>query len=331
MHRIRQVERARVAAGSVLESLAGISLPIGQGICTRVPLVMRLLQNHQREDKVRPSEEENIAADIVVDTKEVAGDGKGISKHNQSAGSRPAGGHLRADDRVDHGVHEPLNPSACCCKKPGSGGCSICCYVLLGGTDGLAWFCSIMMKGTLVQMPCPLGRLIPKLDKSPEGLLEKVTSDDMNIGLGYVCVRNRVADGEFLAAKCGWIHRLIPKLDKSPEGLLEKASLLAKCLPDIVTKVNEKLDLTKVNEKLDQNMTELNKLPKCMSIIYNAMAALMEVVGEYEDFPDEEEMHCRGRLAKMLDEYANDLRTKYPDEGLLQSNFLAEEMRVLGK
>ena len=30
---------------SVLESLAGISLPRGQGICTRVPLVMRL-QNH---------------------------------------------------------------------------------------------------------------------------------------------------------------------------------------------------------------------------------------------------------------------------------------------
>ncbi|KAF3776135.1 hypothetical protein EJ110_NYTH46738 [Nymphaea thermarum] len=40
-------------------------------------------------------------------------------------------------------------------------------------------------------------------------------------------------------------------------------------------------------------------------------------------------MHCTGRLAKMLDEYANDLRTKYPDEGLLQSNFLVEEMRVL--
>ncbi|GAB4835427.1 Putative dynamin- protein 4A [Ancistrocladus abbreviatus] len=30
---------------SVLESLAGISLPRGQGICTRVPLIMRL-QNH---------------------------------------------------------------------------------------------------------------------------------------------------------------------------------------------------------------------------------------------------------------------------------------------
>ncbi|KAL3652686.1 putative dynamin-related protein 4A [Castilleja foliolosa] len=33
---------------SVLESLAGISLPRGQGICTRVPLVM--LQNHSNPD-----------------------------------------------------------------------------------------------------------------------------------------------------------------------------------------------------------------------------------------------------------------------------------------
>ncbi|KAF3774066.1 putative dynamin-related protein 4A [Nymphaea thermarum] len=52
-------------------------------------------------------------------------------------------------------------------------------------------------------------------------------------------------------------------------------------------------------------------------------------VRDYEEFPDDEDMHCTGRLAKMLNEYANDLRTKYPDEGLLQSNLLVEEMRVL--
>ncbi|KAF3774054.1 hypothetical protein EJ110_NYTH53993 [Nymphaea thermarum] len=57
--------------------------------------------------------------------------------------------------------------------------------------------------------------------------------------------------------------------------------------------------------------------------------SLFCATGEYEEFPDEEDMHCMGRLAKLLDEYANDLHTKYPDEGLLQSNFLVEEMRVL--
>ncbi|KAL8155603.1 hypothetical protein AgCh_000843 [Apium graveolens] len=34
---------------SVLESLAGISLPRGQGICTRVPLIMRL--HHHSKDE----------------------------------------------------------------------------------------------------------------------------------------------------------------------------------------------------------------------------------------------------------------------------------------
>ncbi|XP_031497987.2 dynamin-related protein 4C-like [Nymphaea colorata] len=189
--------------------------------------------------------------------------------------------------------------------------------------------------------------VVTKVDKSPEGLLEKVTSDDVNIGLGYVCVRNRVGDGESYAearmteAELFRSHPLLSKIDKSIVGVPVlaqrltqiQASILAKCLPDIVTKVNE---------KLNQNMAELNELPKCLSTVSDAMAAFMKIVGaskeslrkiilrgEYEEFPDEEDMHCTGRLAKMLDEYANDLRTNYGDEGLLPSNFLVEEMRVL--
>ncbi|GJW36634.1 dynamin-related protein 4C-like protein [Tanacetum coccineum] len=34
--------------------------------------------------------------------------------------------------------------------------------------------------------------VVTKVDKNPEGLLEKVTANDVNIGLGYICVRNRV-------------------------------------------------------------------------------------------------------------------------------------------
>ncbi|KAH6804289.1 Dynamin related protein 4A [Perilla frutescens var. frutescens] len=74
---------------SVLESLAGISLPRGQGICTRVPLIMRL-QNHlnpqpelflEYDGKVVPTDEENIANAIVMATDKIAGNGKGISNH----------------------------------------------------------------------------------------------------------------------------------------------------------------------------------------------------------------------------------------------------------
>nr|TKR79015.1 hypothetical protein D5086_0000275850 [Populus alba] len=36
--------------------------------------------------------------------------------------------------------------------------------------------------------------VVTKAHKAPEGLLEKVTPDDVSIGLGYVCVRNRIGD-----------------------------------------------------------------------------------------------------------------------------------------
>ncbi|KAJ6348369.1 hypothetical protein OIU76_004773 [Salix suchowensis] len=72
---------------SVLESLAGISLPRGQGICTRVPLIMRL-QHHTAPEpelslefsgKTVPTSEAEIADAITVATDEIAGSGKGIS------------------------------------------------------------------------------------------------------------------------------------------------------------------------------------------------------------------------------------------------------------
>lgn len=72
---------------SVLESLAGISLPRGQGICTRVPLIMRL-QHHSNPQpelflefngKVVNTDEENISEAINLATDEIAGNGKGIS------------------------------------------------------------------------------------------------------------------------------------------------------------------------------------------------------------------------------------------------------------
>ncbi|KAK1379711.1 hypothetical protein POM88_026455 [Heracleum sosnowskyi] len=72
---------------SVLESLAGISLPRGDGICTRVPLVIRL-QNHEQSDthlqleyqtKVVSTDESKVAQAINLATDELAGSAKGIS------------------------------------------------------------------------------------------------------------------------------------------------------------------------------------------------------------------------------------------------------------
>ncbi|KAL8264314.1 hypothetical protein R6Q59_022444 [Mikania micrantha] len=72
---------------SVLESLAGISLPRGQGICTRVPLIMRL-QHHpdpvpefvlEFQKKSLKITESQISEAIDMATVEIAGSSKGIS------------------------------------------------------------------------------------------------------------------------------------------------------------------------------------------------------------------------------------------------------------
>ncbi|KAF3774060.1 hypothetical protein EJ110_NYTH53985 [Nymphaea thermarum] len=63
--------------------------------------------------------------------------------------------------------------------------------------------------------------------------------------------------------------------------------------------------------------------------MFSVLWLLLCATDEYDEFLDEEDMRCAAQLAKMLDEFANELRRKYPDEVLLQSNFLVEEMRVL--
>ena len=72
---------------SVLESLAGINLPRGQGICTRVPLMMRLQHKSipqpelflEFNGKVVKTDEEHVSEAINLATDEIAGLGKGIS------------------------------------------------------------------------------------------------------------------------------------------------------------------------------------------------------------------------------------------------------------
>ncbi|XP_071740244.1 putative dynamin-related protein 4A [Rutidosis leptorrhynchoides] len=72
---------------SVLESLAGISLPRGKGLCTRVPLVMRL-QHHDksvpefvlqyRKETVEIEKESGISEAIDKATVEIVGNNEGI-------------------------------------------------------------------------------------------------------------------------------------------------------------------------------------------------------------------------------------------------------------
>ncbi|KAK8921019.1 Dynamin-related protein 4C [Platanthera zijinensis] len=158
----------------------------------------------------------------------------------------------------------------------------------------------------------------------------------------YVCVRNGIGSESYEKAreseeKLFMTHHLLSRIDKSIAGipvLAQKlmqiqAQSIAKCLPDI-----EK----KINEKLNSNLSELEDMPQNLLSVADAMRASIQIIskaretlkkllirGEFEDYPNENKMHGTARLAEMLDDYKNDLPADFPTKG----SFLVEEIAIL--
>ncbi|KAL2343248.1 hypothetical protein Fmac_004533 [Flemingia macrophylla] len=344
---------------SVLESLAGISLPRGQGICTRVPLVMRL-QNHslpqpelvlEFNGKTVSTDEACVSEAINAATEELAGHGKGISNNPLTLVVKKNGVpdltmvDLPGITRVPvHGqpenIYDQIKDMIMEYIKPEE---SIILNVLSASVDFTTCE-SIRMSQSVDKTGLRTLAVVTKADKSPEGLLEKVTADDVNIGLGYVCVRNRIGDESYEDARIEEqnlfeSHPMLSKIDKSIVGipvLAQKlvqvqASSISKTLPEIVRKINE---------KLSANLSELEKLPTNLATVADAMTAFMHIIGlikesfrkillrgEFDEYAEDEKMHCTARLAEMLDSYSQDLFNCVESDAT--KNFLMDEIKVL--
>ena len=201
---------------SVLESLAGINLPRGQGICTRVPLIMRLQHKSipqpelflEFNGKVVNTDEEHVSEAINLATDEIAGLGKGISNTPLTLEVRKNGvpdltmvdlpGITRVPihgqpeniyDQIREIIMEYITPEE-----------SIILNVLSTTVDFTTCE-SIRMSQMVDKTGERTLAVVTKSDKAPEGLVEKVTADDVNIGLGYVCVRNRIGEESYEEAQ----------------------------------------------------------------------------------------------------------------------------------
>ncbi|CAN1162538.1 Dynamin-related protein 4C [Linum perenne] len=348
---------------SVLESLAGISLPRGQGICTRVPLIMRL-HHHSAptpvlsleysfngSTKTVPTDETSVAVAINTATEEIAGAGKGISNNPLTLIVRKNGVpdltmvDLPGITRVPvHGqpedIYEQVTETIMEYIKPEE---SIILNVLSATVD-FSTCESIRMSQKVDKTGDRTLAVVTKVDKSPEGLLEKVMADDVGIGLGYVCVRNRIGDETYEDARNEEAllfssHPLLSKIDKSIVGvpvLAQKlvqiqAAIISRCLPEIVKKINDKLGM---------NIQELNRMPKTMSSRGEAMATFMAIMGsskeslrrvivrgEFNEYPDDLQMHCTARLAEMLDKFSSEMDSAPASNQFL--NFLDDEVKIL--
>ncbi|WOL06980.1 hypothetical protein Cni_G15715 [Canna indica] len=185
--------------------------------------------------------------------------------------------------------------------------------------------------------------VVTKVDKAPEGLLEKVTSDDVNIGLGYVCVRNRVGNETYEEARAEEKrlfreNPLLLAMEKSIVGvdmLAHKltqiqATGISKCLPEIQRKINR---------KLDRYTAELNQMPEILSTLADALRAFMRILsaakeslrkllirGDFEEFPEDLDFHATTRVFNMHEKYSQQLPSQYP---IFEEEFLMEEIGVL--
>lgn len=345
---------------SVLESLAGISLPRGQGICTRVPLIMRL-QSHNTPQaemtlefngKIISTDEDRVADAIAVATEEIAGRSKGISNIPLTLTVKKSGVpdvtmvDLPGITRVPvHGqpedIYEQVSSIIMEYIKPEE---SIILNVLSATVD-FSTCESIRMSQKVDKTGERTLAVVTKPDRAPEGLYEKVTADDVNIGLGYVVVRNRVGVESYEDARAEesllfQTHPLLSKISKSMVGipvLAQKlvqiqASIISKCLPDIVRKVNEKLNSSLSElKKMPQNLTSIGEATRAfLQVLSSAKESLKKIFirGEFDEFPEDKQKHCTARLVEMFDQYASDLQAKC-SENEPKEDFLKHEIDIL--
>ncbi|VVA41742.1 PREDICTED: dynamin-related, partial [Prunus dulcis] len=84
----------------------------------------------------------------------------------------------------------------------------------------------------------------------------------------------------------------------------------------------------------------LNKMPKKLSSVAEAMTAVMQIIGtskeslkkilvrgEFDEFPDDKHMHCKARLVEMLNKCSDQLHECNVSDP--KSNFLLEEIAIL--
>ncbi|KAL5209442.1 hypothetical protein ABZP36_005065 [Zizania latifolia] len=348
---------------SVLESLAGISLPRGQGICTRVPLVMRLqddpsadspkLQLEYSNGSVVATSEAQVADAINAATAEIAGRGKGISDAPITLVVRKRGvpdltlvdlpGITRVPvqgqpddiyDQIARIIKEYIAPKE-----------SIILNVLSATVD-FPTCESIRMSQQVDRTGERTLAVVTKADKAPEGLLEKVTMDDVNIGLGYVCVRNRIGEETYDQARVEEerlfkYHPLLSRIDASMVGIPVLAqrlmqiqsAIIAKCLPDIVKQINDRL--SRSSAELDQMPPDLNNVADAVRVFFHIVkqvcASLEKLLvrGEFDEFHEDRHLHGTARIAEMMNGYLKRLPAQCPSDSNDDNLFLMEEVRVL--
>jgi GTP-binding protein EngB required for normal cell division len=328
---------------SVLESLAGITLPRGQGIATRVPLILRLQSCKSKDESIIRMDygtvkdqvihgEEKIEAAINAATDVLAGVNKAVR-------DTPISLHIRKPHAPDltmvdlpgitrvpvHGqpanIYEQIHAMIMKYISPEE---SIILNVLSAQVD-FPTCESIRMSQQVDKEGKRTLAVVTKVDKAPEGLLEKVTTDAVNIGLGYVCVRNRTQNDDTISvARLREIelfdsHPALKDLDRNMVGIPALARKLTKIQSDVVKGCLPQIH-KQMCDALHKRRQQLDNLPKGIVSNYDAIQVFLQVQnqrlgmltqlvrdGNFDLFPDNLHLHYTARLHEKFMKFAEDL------------------------
>ncbi|KAL5577027.1 hypothetical protein UlMin_018726 [Ulmus minor] len=332
----------------IQESLTRISLPCGQNICTRVPLIMRLKNSSNPHPELSLEYQGKV---ISTHEGKITGDGKGISKTPLTLTVKKESVPDLTMVDLPGIVRVPVGDQP---KDIGNQIKNIIMEyittedsIILNVLPAIMDFPTCESIGMSQSVDKSGGRtlaIVTKADKALEGLLEKVTANDVNIGLGYVCVRNRIGDESYDEARqeeatLFETHPLLSKIDKSIVGVPVLAQKLVQIQAKSIKKNLPEL-VKKINDNLNQNLSEFDKLPKVMSSPAEGMATFMTIIGEvkeslrkillrgeFDEYPDDENLHCTARLVERLGDYSKQLHDgPYSDP---KRNFLMDEIKHL--
>ncbi|CAM6129769.1 unnamed protein product [Calypogeia fissa] len=325
---------------SVLESLAKISLPRGQGIATRVPLVLRLERSRDSEEssitisykdtEPKSITEDEIKSEVDAATIALAGTGKGVVTETEISL------HIRKPDAPDltmidlpgitrvpvHGqpenIYEQIKAMIQKYLKPEE---TVILNVLSATVD-FSTCESIRMSQEADKKGERTLAVVTKVDRAPNDVYDKVTTDDVNIGLGYICVRNQTDDDssheearerERILFET---HPSLSQLDKSSVGIQSLAERLTQIQANII-----RMSLPGIQQQIDkallQRQRELEALPQgvedptnvFLNIVDRNKTVMQDVMqnGNYDQFVDREEMHYPARLDEMFQKFSEDV------------------------
>ncbi|XP_076893452.1 dynamin-related protein 4C-like [Bidens hawaiensis] len=340
---------------SLIESLTGISLPRGNGngICTWVPLIIRFQHRSdpvsefhlEYKDKSVPVNGQNASAwissltecladtdkeisnlplTLVVNTNNVPDvtivDLPGIPFDGQSEMiSGILEKYIKLEDCVILHVISAANADFPTCE-------SIKILDKFGKNYG---------ERTL--------HVCTKADEASKDMVAIVSTNYM--GPDYVCVRNRLGDETHEEARTKEAsffenHHLLSKIDKSLMGvqalaqklLLVQVEGVSNRLCALFGVINKELNTcVAVHNRLQQqhNFTTVSEaMPAFVQIMKESKKSLCKIVltKEFDEFPDETQMHCRIKLKEMANEFSKQIKNHQVKK---DEESLAEEIHIL--